>query len=57
MTRREKLLSTLTDNQLWNAICEAHLRCKTCPFLEIDICNTVINGEKIKAWLDEEVEE
>lgn len=56
MTRREKLLSALTDDQLLNAICTANRDCKTCPIFIIDICHKVDSKEEFKAWLDKEVE-
>lgn len=53
MTRREKLQASITDDQLWNYICEVH-QCSNCPIVKI--CTKVKREAEFKAWLDEEVE-
>lgn len=55
MTRRDKLRMKLTDDQLWDFICEAIYDCCECPMLEI--CKNVESREEFKDWLDKEVEE
>lgn len=56
MTRREKLRMRLTDDQLWDFICNRALDCSVCPIIEI--CRLEpLTEEKFKAWLDEEAED
>ena len=57
MTRRDKLRTTLTDDQLWDYICMHIDECCECPLLEICQNELFERKEQFEAWLDEEVEE